>query len=180
MSISLTRIAARTALVCLATAVSLGTVFVSRAAAGTAGGSSAPSVRTTELVTAKPDAKTRSHYASSPVKLRIDHERRDLLAYPPSAIAASRPMTVVYLHGLHGRPENGCPWFRGGASELGWLVCPEGAVHDANGTASWGGDVFEQSKVVSRALRAAHERGASTEPASPWAFRKAAMSRSIS
>ena len=164
MSISLARIAARAALVCLVTAASLGTVFVSRAAAGTTEGTSRASVRTTELVTAKPDAEPRGHYASSPVKLRAEDGGRDLLAYPPSASAAARPMTVVYLHGIRGRPENGCPWFRGGASELGWLVCPEGAVHHANGTASWGGDVFAQSTVVSRALRAARERGASNEP----------------
>jgi predicted esterase len=73
-------------------------------------------------------------------------------------------MTVVYLHGVHGRAENGCPWFRSGASELGWLVCPEGIERDANGTASWSGDVLAQGAVVSRALRTAEANGASIAP----------------
>lgn len=166
MSISFARIAARVALVCL---VAASFVFVSRAAAGTVADgmlteavSSKPSIHKTEYLAAKLDGQARGHYASTPAKLRI--EGRDLLAFPPAASAPSRPMTVVYLHGVHGRPENGCPWFRGGASELGWLVCPEGVQRDANGTASWGGNVLDQSMVVSRALRAAEERGASSEP----------------
>lgn len=166
MSISFARTALRAALVCLVTAGSLGTVFVSRAAAGTVAdaseGSPRTSARTTELVAAKPDAEARGHYDATPTKLRV--EGRDLLAYPPSASAASHPTTVVYLHGVHGRAENGCPWFRGGASELGWLVCPEAVVREPSGTASWGGDVLEQGTVVSRALRAAHAQGASSEP----------------
>ena len=160
MSISLARTFARAAVVCLLTAVLFGTALVRRAAA--AAETSTISARTTELVTARPDRETRGHYASTPTKLRF--EGHDILAYPPASSAPSQPITVVYLHGVHGRPENGCPWFRGGASDLGWLVCPEGAVHDANGTASWGGDVFAQKSVVSRALRAAQDRGASTEP----------------
>jgi predicted esterase len=160
MSISFARAFARVALVCLVTAASLGTVFVRRASA--AGETSAISPRTTELVAAKPDGETRGHYVSTPMKLRLGGQ--DILAYPPVSGSASPPMAVVYLHGVHGRAENGCPWFRGGASEVGWLVCPEGAVHEANGTASWGGDVFAQGAVVSRALRAAEEHGASSEP----------------
>ncbi|OJY16495.1 MAG: hypothetical protein BGO98_30960 [Myxococcales bacterium 68-20] len=165
MSISFSRVFARTAVFCLVAATSLGTVFVSRAAAGTSSpAEEAPkaTARTTDLTGAKADGASRGHYSSSPVRLRS--EGRDLLAYPPAASAASHPMTVVYLHGIHGRPENGCPWFRDGASELGWLVCPEGAKHEETGTASWGGDVFEQGTVVARAMRAARANGASSEP----------------
>ncbi len=163
MSISFARIVARGALVCLVAASSL--IVVTRAAAGTAAEatiSTEPSARTMERFVTKLDGDTRGYYASTPMKLRF--EGKDLLAYPPSTSASAHPLTVVYLHGVHGRAENGCPWFRGGASELGWLVCPEGAVRDANGTASWGGNVVEQSAVVSRALRAAQEHGASAEP----------------
>ena len=162
MSIPFARLAARLAVVCLVIACSLATVFVRRAAAGTSEGAVHSSARMTEVVAAKPDGSMRGHYGAAPMTLRF--EGRGLLAYPPSASAASDPLTVVYLHGVHGRAENGCPWFRGGASELGWLVCPEGVAHEASGAASWGGDVFAQGAVVTHALRAARERGASSEP----------------
>lgn len=86
-----------------------------------------------------------------------------VLSYPPRE-ATKDPISVVYLHGIYGRPEHGCPWFRNGASELGWLVCPEGNVRSANGTASWGADVLAQSAVVSRALQTAEANGASSDP----------------
>jgi predicted esterase len=162
MSISFSRAVARAAVVCLVTATSLG------AAASTLGGSNASAATTeasahsSELLGATFDRETRGHYASTPSKLRS--AGHDLLAYPPSPSAAAHPTTVIYLHGVHGRAENGCPWFHGGASELGWLVCPEAASREPNGTASWGGDVVEQGIVVARALRAAEEQGASSEP----------------
>ncbi|MBX3201297.1 MAG: hypothetical protein KF894_24390 [Labilithrix sp.] len=172
MSISSSRLGARVAVFCLVLATSLGTVFASRAAAGTESGARAAvesvsadartSPRTTTISAATLGGETRGHYASAPV--RLDADGRKLLAYPPSAEAAAHPMTVVYLHGVHGRAENGCPWFRGGASELGWLVCPEAPRREANGTASWGSDLVEQRAVVARALGAAHAEGASTEP----------------
>ncbi|MCW5832604.1 MAG: hypothetical protein KIS78_09365 [Labilithrix sp.] len=169
MSISSSRLGARVAVFCLVLATSFATVVASRAAAGTGSDASAPSKedartapRTTALSGATLGGEVRGRYASTPVKL--DAEGRKLLAYPPSAEAAARPMTVVYLHGIHGRAENGCPWFRGGASELGWLVCPEAVHREPSGTASWGADVLEQSAVVARALRAAEAKGASAEP----------------
>lgn len=113
-----------------------------------------------ELVAAKRETEARGHYASTPVTLHA--EGRSILAYPPASSAASEPMTVVYLHGMRGRAENGCPWLRSGASELGWLVCPRAARDEGNGAASWGGDVLEQSAIVTRALRAAEEQGASS------------------
>lgn len=162
MSTSFARAFGRAALVCLVIAASLGTVFVRRAAAAGEPPAHLPRApRTSELVSASADGETRGHSKSEPMKLR--YEGHELLAYPPAQTAAS-PTPVVYLHGVHGRAENGCPWFRGGASDVGWLVCPEGAVHEANGTASWGGDVYLQGAVVSRALRAVEDQGASSQP----------------
>jgi hypothetical protein len=84
--------------------------------------------------------------------------------YPPAMKAESRPLSVVYLHGMHGRAANGCPWFRGGASEQGWLVCPEAIEEQPDGSWSWGADVFKQAPIVEGALRAARANGASSEP----------------
>ncbi|MBX3219915.1 MAG: hypothetical protein KF795_05300 [Labilithrix sp.] len=169
MSISSSRLGARFAVFCLVVAASLGTVFVSRAKAGTGASEGAPgeegartAARTTALSGATLGGEARGRDASTPVTLEA--EGRALLAYPPSAEAAAHPMTVVYLHGIHGRAQNGCPWFRGGARELGWLVCPEAARREANGTASWGGDLAEQGAVVARATRAAEAKGASSAP----------------
>jgi predicted esterase len=71
----------------------------------------------------------------------------------------------VYLHGIHGRAENGCPWLRDGASQVGWLVCPDANEHLANDTFSWSGTVAEQHDVVARAERAAQAQGADAEAA---------------
>lgn len=99
---------------------------------------------------------------SAPVK--ISYEGHSFLAYAP-ATAKRSSIPVVYLHGVNGRAENGCPHFRSGASEVGWLVCPEGVEkNEATRTASWGGDVIKQGAVVSRALKAAESKGASKEP----------------
>ena len=86
------------------------------------------------------------------------------MAFPPAKSAARAPMTVVYLHGRHARVANGCPWFRSGASELGWLVCPEGPEEQPDGSWSWGADVFAQGAIVNRTLRAAVANGATYEP----------------
>ena len=82
-----------------------------------------------------------------------------ILAFPPAPGAATT-LTVVYLHGIHGLPANGCPWLRDGASELGWLVCPEANERLPNGTFSWGGTTAAQHAVVARAERAAQAQGA--------------------
>ena len=163
MSISSSRAVRRAVVVCLAAALSLATVFASHAAAGTSPAAPERAERAHayrgESVTI--DVATRGRHVSTPLDLGV--EGRTVRAFAP--ISSDRePLTVVYLHGVHGRPENGCPWLRSGASEVGWLVCPEGAVHETTGTASWGGDVLEQAAVVARARRAAERRGASSEP----------------
>lgn len=93
---------------------------------------------------------------ATPVLLR--DEQGTILAFPPRAPAHA--LTVVYLHGIHGRAENGCPWLREGASEIGWLVCPAANAPLANGTFSWGGTTLEQRAVVARAEQVAHAAGA--------------------
>ena len=99
----------------------------------------------------------RSKYSSTPIAL---HDAQgSILAFPPLP-GATKPLTVVYLHGIHGRAENGCPWLHEGASEIGWLVCPSGNEHLANDTYSWGGSVADQRAVVARAERAAQAEGA--------------------
>jgi predicted esterase len=86
------------------------------------------------------------------------------MAFPPATKAETRPLSVIYLHGARGRAENGCPWFRAGASEMGWLVCPEAIEQQPDGSWSWGADVFKQAPIVEGALRAARANGASSEP----------------
>lgn len=108
------------------------------------------------------DPGVRGKYRSSPLALR--DAQGTILAFPPRP-TTTRPLTVVYLHGIHGRAENGCPWLRDGASEIGWLVCPSANAPLANGTFSWGGTVAEQRAVVARAERAAQAEGADAEGA---------------
>ena len=111
----------------------------------------------------------RAKYPTQPLVLREDDHA--ILAFPPRAsispasAASNKPLTVVYLHGIHGLPENGCPWLRAGASELGWLVCPAANERLSNDTFSWSGSVSDQRAVVARAERAAQAQGA--DPASP-------------
>jgi hypothetical protein len=108
------------------------------------------------------DASLRAKVAARPLTLRDGDA--SVLAFPP-APRGSRPLTVVYLHGIHGLPANGCPWLRDGATELGWLVCPEANRQLANGTFSWGGTVSEQFAVVARAEHVAQANGASVSDA---------------
>jgi predicted esterase len=166
MSMSLSRVVRRVGVVLSVAAVLLGTSLVSRAAASTdAREATAPPAPHTVAshVTTLGTTETRGVYTSKPVTLRNDQGER-LMAFPPAKSASARPMSVIYLHGAHARVENGCPWFRSGASELGWLVCPEGPEAQPNGTWSWGADLFAQKAVIERALRAAAAQGASTEP----------------
>jgi predicted esterase len=162
------RLLRRVALVPAVVGVLLAGVFVNGAAAGTQ--ASATSHAATRVPRVDANVKrslagdTRGRYDSTPIKLHA--EGGDLLAFPPSKSTSAQraPMSVVYLHGVRGRVENGCPWFRSGASELGWLVCPEAIEPQPGGTWSWGADVFKQAPVVARALHAAQEQGASSEP----------------
>ena len=106
----------------------------------------------------------RAKYPTKPIALTEDGVA--ILAFPPRKPAQTKPLTVVYLHGIHGRAENGCPWLREGSSELGWLVCPEANEHLANDTFSWAGTAAAQRAVVARAERAARAQGADPESAS--------------
>ena len=103
------------------------------------------------------EGATRGLHASVPTKVGKH------LAFAPPA-AKANATTVVYLHGAHGLAEKGCPWMRSGASEVGWLVCPEAINADAGGTWSWGADVAAQGAVVEDALASARAAGASSEP----------------
>lgn len=164
MSMSWSRAARRIGAVCLALVVLLATSFANHAAAGTDAGALHPRVpRTVDTrIETRLDREARGQYPSKPMTL--DARGEPLMAFPPAKSAAARPMTVIYLHGARGRVENGCPWFRSGASELGWLVCPEAIEQQPDGSWSWGADVFLQGPVVKRALGAAVAHGATEEP----------------
>ena len=164
---SLFRALRRVLVVCVVVAVLLASAFVNRAAAGTeASASNARNARSARSLdthaSARIGGETRRHHPSSPLVLREGGV--ETMAYPPATNAETRPLTVVYLHGMRGRAENGCPWFRAGASEQGWLVCPEAIEPQPDGSWSWGADVFKQAPIVQGALRAARANGASNEP----------------
>ncbi|MBS2019217.1 MAG: hypothetical protein JST00_40505 [Deltaproteobacteria bacterium] len=151
------RFARKIALVCLALVMSLagllGIVFSARAAG-------ASSARRQALVSAERTPRStdvRGKYSATPTT--IDAEGGPLLAFPPR-VKGEKAITVVYLHGIHGLPQNGCPWLREGASEVGWLVCPAASSPLPNGTFSWGGSLADQHAVVARAERAAQRAGA--------------------
>lgn len=155
---SLLRIVRRVLLVCVAMAVLLGTSLSGHAEARTV---RAPHEAQEMKVSFAGQA--RGVYSSRPVK--VSARGREMLAFPPSKTASAHAMSVVYLHGARGRAENGCPWFRSGASELGWLVCPDSKLEmQPNGSSSWGADVFAQGPIVADALSAARAQGASSEP----------------
>lgn len=165
----LPRAARSIAVVCLAFAVVLVAVisFSTRAAARIEPSrANVTKAIATRDVTRRGDV-TRTKVSSEPIVLRDGATA--LFAYPPlptSAAALARaPLTVVYLHGIHGRPENGCPWLREGATEIGWLVCPAANSPLPNGTFSWGGSLFEQHAVVARAEHAAQVNGATADTA---------------
>ncbi len=73
----------------------------------------------------------------------------DVAAFQSRGAASRAP--VVYLHGIHGRPENGCPWMRDG--EGGLLLCPRADVVHADGAASWSG--ARTAHTIARALELA-------------------------
>lgn len=106
----------------------------------------------------------RAKYPTTPIALDAEGGAK-VLAFPPraGALSSGKPLTVVYLHGIHGRPENGCPWFREGSSELGWLVCPAANERLPNGTFSWAGTAADQRAVIARAERAAAAEGRGAE-----------------
>ncbi len=162
---SFPRAARKTAVVCL----SLVAIVVVSVLAFAARAAARPLPVHAHVVTDAHSRTTRSETprAKYPTKpLALSEDGKTILAFPPRANATSKALTVVYLHGIHGRAENGCPWLREGSSELGWLVCPEANEHLANGTFSWAGTAADQRAVVARAERAAQAQGADPESAS--------------
>ena len=118
---SFARAVRRAVVFCLVFAVVSAIVFASaRAAAKIGEGSQRPS-RTRAIEKTPLEGRRLGRYSSTPITLRS--EGKDHLAFPPAG--ASVPRAVLYLHGAHGRADKGCPWMRSGASEIGWLVCPE-------------------------------------------------------
>ena len=163
MSMSFSRAVRRVGVVCSLAAVLFATSLASRAASGNDGvGRARVAHVAASHVTTLGASEARGMYGSTPTSLRA--EGANVMAFPPAKSAARAPMTVIYLHGRHARVANGCPWFRGGASELGWLVCPEGVEEQPDGSWSWGADVFAQGAIVNRTLRAAVANGATREP----------------
>lgn len=154
------RLARKTAAVCLALVATLVVVFAfSARAAARVTAHTGRSVDSSDFTSH--NETSRAKFAARPLAL---HEGgATILAFPPRSPA--KPLTVVYLHGIHGRAENGCPWLHEGASEIGWLVCPEANEHLANDTFSWAGSVSDQRAVVARAEHAAQAQGA--DPESP-------------
>ena len=81
-------------------------------------------------------------------------------AVPPRAGGEQAP-TAIYLHGIQGRPENGCPWV--GSDAFGWLVCPNATIANGNGTFSWAWSSADTA-VITRAEALARARGATDGP----------------
>lgn len=133
----------KTAVVCLLISAVCASVLVSRAAA-----SSAPS-RSARVEGASITALDGTPRGKTAAPIYVD----GVLAYPPAD--ATKP-TVVYLHGIHGRAENGCPWMRGGE---GWLVCPEPSVKDGAGW-SWTGRPNDDAPIVRAAIAATRSEAA--------------------
>src|SRR5690349_14739751 len=104
MSIAFTRGMCRAAVLCLVSAVMTGAIFAQPAAASTA----APNATKHAVVSQKTSlgGETRGLNASTPKTIG-----GDTLSFAP---ATEQPMTVVYLHGIHGKAENGCPHLRNG------------------------------------------------------------------
>jgi predicted esterase len=162
------RAARKVVVVCLALAALL-LVSVAFGAPSAAARATTERVRVTATASRTTrDETARAKLEAGPRELR--ESGATILAFPPAPAASaspsasdapsSRALIVVYLHGIHGLPANGCPWLRDGATELGWLVCPEANERLSNGTFSWGGTVAAQREVVARAERAAQAQGA--------------------
>jgi pimeloyl-ACP methyl ester carboxylesterase len=156
MSIAFTRGIRRAAVLCLVAAASLGTVFVSQADASTHEHATA-TVHSVASSRTAIDTSVRGMHSNAPVTLD------GVLGYSPVP-SSEQPMTVVYLHGIHGLASNGCPHIKPGANDVGWLVCPKADAPLSNGTASWSLDVSSNARTVGHALAAAQNEGASAEP----------------
>ncbi|MBX3231920.1 MAG: hypothetical protein KIT84_12140 [Labilithrix sp.] len=163
MSIAFTRGVRRAAVLCLVVTATLGSVFVSRAAASTHETMTAHTVHVVATQKTTLGGETRGFHSSAPKTIG-----GDVLAFAPapstSTSTSDKPLTVVYLHGIHGKAANGCPHIKNGASDVGWLVCPKADNAEANGTATWSIDPTKPAAVVTHALEAAEAEGASAEP----------------
>ncbi len=80
---------------------------------------------------------------SSPAMLRMPRA----IAFVDPEAPNKRP-GIVYLHGICGRAENGCPHFASGAAS--WLLCPHAPRACPGGGDSWG-DAREASATVLQA-----------------------------
>lgn len=127
----------------------VGSVVATRAAAGTDPGRSIHAPHAVMSDRASFDATSRPH-ATPAIFVKTD--QGNVLAYPPGASAAKDAPLVVYLHGVHGRAENGCPFMRTGPN-AGWLVCPDPKVKAGEGW-SWTGKVQKDDVIVSNAIKA--------------------------
>jgi predicted esterase len=167
------RIARKVVVVCLSLALLLvvGLAFAAETGAREARGRGHAHAHVTNAgARTTMDEAIRTKYPTRPLALPAGDAT--ILAFPPAWASSdparargARSLTVVYLHGIHGLPQNGCPWLASGASELGWLVCPAANTQLANGTFSWGGTVAAQRDVVARAERAAQDSGADPDAA---------------
>ncbi|MEO8797954.1 MAG: hypothetical protein ABI551_08725, partial [Polyangiaceae bacterium] len=82
--------------------------------------------------------------------VRVDAGKASLYAYAPTTVDAPKPLTI-YLHGMCGRPANGCPYFRGGTTSASWLLCPSASTACEGGGGSWAGTVLMQERAESDA-----------------------------
>lgn len=157
MSIAFTRGICRAAVLCLVSAISAGAIFAAEPAAASTAAPDASAKHTVVSRKTTLGGETRGMTSSTPKTIG-----GDVISFAPATRTA--PTTVVYLHGIHGKAENGCPHLRNGASEVGWLVCPKATEREANGRASWMLDVDANARTVNHALGAAVNEGASSEP----------------
>jgi predicted esterase len=127
----------------------VGSVVVTRAVAGT---DPARSIHAPHAVVTDRegfDATARPHTTPA---IFVKSAQGNVLAYPPGPAAAKGAPLVVYLHGVQGRAENGCPFMRSGPG-AGWLVCPEPKLKHGDGW-SWTGKVQKDDVIVSSAIKA--------------------------
>ncbi|MDB4996144.1 MAG: hypothetical protein JWM74_3576 [Myxococcaceae bacterium] len=66
--------------------------------------------------------------------------------------SSSKAPVAVYLHGMCGRAENGCPLFAEGTREFGFLACPQANARCEGGGSSWGGDLAAREKTIDAAV----------------------------
>lgn len=95
-----------------------------------------------------PSAKSAPPLVSELLVLRPG--RLPIFAYRPTATDAPKPLTI-YLHGICGRPENGCPFFKDGVTDASWLVCPSAPTPCPEGGASWSSPTPRVVETIRRA-----------------------------